>query len=226
MTDPGTLPPADTIRQTAIEVLEREVFQHSALRLEMEGELRLGLSGYLEQAVAWFRPLWDAVAYVFSFSHILGYALLLVVALVVLVLLVRIGFALIRLLWAPRTRGVRGAPFRLPSSLDPRDWEARALQAVDAGDRIRALRCLLRAGILRLQEVSGWRYRPGLTNREIRFRFRSTPVAAPLGVLVRLLDAKWYGGQTCTADEYSEGAHAYQTLCAEVRRLRTHASKP
>lgn len=97
---------------------------------------------------------------------------------------------------------------------EPALWERRASEAHSRGDRVYALRCLLMAGLVRLESGQKKRLRRGATNREILRKYRQSAAFEPLKLMVDLVDVKWYGGAACEAADYDAGAKAYAQLRA------------
>jgi len=95
---------------------------------------------------------------------------------------------------------------------EPGLWERRASEAHARGDRVYALRCLLMAGLVRLESGQKKRLRRGATNREILRKYRNSAAFEPLKLMVDLVDIKWYGGAACEAADYDAGAQAYARL--------------
>lgn len=95
---------------------------------------------------------------------------------------------------------------------EPALWERRASEAHARGDRVYALRCLLMAGLVRLEAGQKKRLRRGATNREILRKYRNSAAFEPLKLMVDLVDVKWYGGAACEAADYDAGAQAYARL--------------
>lgn len=93
--------------------------------------------------------------------------------------------------------------------------ESRAESEAARGDYRAALRYLVLATILDLQERGLLDLRPGLTNREYLrdLRRQAEQLRSPLAELVDAFDRVWYGHQEVSAEEYAR----YEALAREAR---------
>lgn len=94
---------------------------------------------------------------------------------------------------------------------DPAYFEQLAREAAEENDFITAIRLLFRAAVLRIELSEKNTHRPGVTNRELLKRFRSTPrLFDRLKLFVDMIDRKWYGDEACTRLDFEicESAHA------------------
>ena len=90
-------------------------------------------------------------------------------------------------------------------------WERRAMLAAEAGDYVLALRCLLKAAIIRLEEQGRRWFKKAYTNREYLRRYLHTPAHGNLKIIVDTADA-WYGGKPCNESDYHKARQAYLQL--------------
>lgn len=103
------------------------------------------------------------------------------------------------------------------------DLEQFAVEAGRAGDHIAAIRFLFRASVVRLEQSSKQRHRPGATNRELLKRFSQWPeVATSIRYFVDVIDRKWYGDEFCTEADYARSQSEYESVCGFLRE-RGHA---
>jgi hypothetical protein len=96
--------------------------------------------------------------------------------------------------------------------------EQLAERASLAGDYIGGVRLLFRAALRRIELFEHKKLRPGITNRELLRRYRTSPLAAPLARFVETIDLKWYGSLPCERADY-------EACEIEHDRIRQHASQ-
>ncbi len=92
------------------------------------------------------------------------------------------------------------------------DVQRQADEAKEEGDYVLAIRLLSRAILLRIHEVSGKAQKLGMTNRDYLRLFKNTPVFDQLRKLIRMIDLKWYGDQSCSVEDYEVCRHAYEDV--------------
>jgi uncharacterized protein DUF4129 len=79
--------------------------------------------------------------------------------------------------------------------------------------------------LLRLETREKRRFRVGTTNREHLRRYRNSPIADPLRLLVDTLDLKWYGDAPCQPEDYATCREAHAQIRQFARRTAdVHAS--
>ncbi len=168
------------------------------------------LEWLLEQlagALKWMYDLTQGLPEVLRWLVVGGLTLLLVVL-------------VIHILWTFQ-RALSGAHLRLPDAnlalegerkLSPDELEAQADQAATEGDLIGAIRLLLRASLLRLEQREKRPFRRGMTNRQHLARVRRTPFFDPLQILVRTIEMKWFGDENCDASDYDACRQAHGSL--------------
>jgi len=144
-------------------------------------------------------------------------------------LLLLLGLLLLHIAYALRKAFTRADSATVASRIneaeadEPALWERRASEAQARGDRVYALRCLLMAGLVRLESGQKKRLRRGATNREILRRYKNSPAFEPLKLMVDLVDLKWYGGAPCEAADFDTGAQAYSRLRAAATLIQPAA---
>jgi len=99
---------------------------------------------------------------------------------------------------------------------DPRDLEREAEAAVAKEDYIGAVRLLFRATLRRLELFEKKKFRPGITNRELLSRYRSSPVAESLSRFVNTIDFKWYGQMPCGQADYLSCQDEHGRICRYI----------
>jgi hypothetical protein len=210
----AALPGPDEIRRKAAEVLARPEYQAdpSSDDASTTQQLLLRVLRGLFEAFTW---LAESLGFLPAFLRYPAAALL---VLLLVALVVRIITMLRRATELP-TRGARVRD-RQHHGQSPEELEALARQEFDRGRVIEAVRLLLRAGLLRLEQNEKRPYRPGTTNRELLRRYRASPLFEPLQTLVDTIDLKWYGDQPAAPDDYRS------CLDAEVRLREVLAARP
>jgi hypothetical protein len=96
----------------------------------------------------------------------------------------------------------------------PEDVEALVRQVAADGDWIGAVRLLLVAALLRLEQREERPFRRGMTNRQHLKRYRNSQVFEPLQTLVRTIELKWFGDEVCEQVDYDACRQAHGTLCS------------
>ncbi len=95
----------------------------------------------------------------------------------------------------------------------PEEVEILAQQIAADGDLIGAVRLLLVATLLRLEQREERPFRRGMTNRQHLRRYRNSNVFEPLQTLVRTIELKWFGDEVCEQTDYETCRRAHGTLC-------------
>lgn len=190
-------PPADAIRQRASEILTRPYYDLSESSSTDEGEPFL------------FKVI-RAIAKPFRwlFDHMQGlpeFARWMIVIAVVLVCL----YGLVKIIQY-FVKGLRGATTSFGRvaengrrETDPDELERHAETARAKGDYIGGVRLLFRAALRRIELFEKKKLRPGITNRELLRRYRTSPLAGPLARFVETIDLKWYGNVPCEQADYT-----------------------
>lgn len=105
----------------------------------------------------------------------------------------------------------------------PETWEKRANEALESGDYLDAVRSILTATLLRLEQARMGKLRRGATNREYLRRYRTSPVFLPLREIVEITDSRWYGGVDCTRADVEACLEAHQQVRASLVSGDAHA---
>lgn len=205
----ATLPDAESIRQTAGEVLAKDEYDL--------GRVTDREPGIIWEFLSW---IWEKIV---AFSHLmqgfpapLRWLLYLVLTALLVLLVWHIGYTLSRGL---RVRDRAPRATQRGRSRDPRELERLAEEAFGRNDYVEAVRLLFRAAILRLENAEQRPNRPGLTNRELLRRYRATPVHSSLRQFVDVLDLAWYGGHECRLADYQACREAHAVVRAQARRV-------
>ena len=211
----NAVPPAETIRDTAREVVARPEFEidaSSSLPFDL-----LAWINWLAQKV--FGPFQRFAEYIFDISPLLGWLMVLGLVLIVIALLTHIVYtfrtALARR--AETSAGLGGSRRRI---VDPTRLEADAAAAAGRGDFIGAVRLVFRACLARLEAAEERALRLGLTNRELLRRYQNAPLAGALKTFVETIDAKWYGHALCEAEDYEACLQAQKVVKQYVATMR------
>jgi hypothetical protein len=215
MQTPGNqsaVPPADTIRETAREVISRPYY-------ELGLEPRRDNTAFLRQLIEWlvkpFRWLYDSME---GWPEFIRWVIVVGSLLVCAALITHIIYSFVTAIRGPVTRR-RTSYVGAEREMDPADLERDAEQAGKRGDYIGAIRLLFRAALRRMELAEKKKLRPGSTNREILRRYRSTPVFQSLERFVETIDQKWYGAGAC-------GEQDYLACHGEAARIRAYAEEP
>ncbi len=217
--NPATFPPPERIRELAGEVLARPYYRLDTDRPEPPS----WLGDFFRTIIDWLEPVAEAIGGLFAVSEVVGWIVIILLFALMLGLIAHIIYSFLSL----GRRIERGAvlPRDAEKVLDPEVWEQRAQAAIAAGDPLGAVRALLRASMLRLDRASRRPMRRGATNREWLGRFRSSPVHDPLRVLASTVEAKWYGHEPCTVDDYASCAAAHARIVELIPLLeQAHAA--
>src|SRR6476660_6479369 len=159
----STLPPPQTIRETAKEVVARPYFHLDSPNAGDTTPLILRILRWLMKPFEW---LFD------SLEGLPEAVRWLIVILCVVICVALIAHIIYTLLAAVRGPLYRKNHFQLPETkdADPRDFERRAELALSHEDYIGAIRLLFRATLRRLELFEKKKFRPGITNRELLTR--------------------------------------------------------
>jgi hypothetical protein len=217
---PFPLPPPETIRQTAAEIVSRPEYELDRVGPDF-GPLLERIGELLRRIL---RPAGRALGALFDISPVLGWTVSIALALLAVALIAHIVYTFVR---AMRSRRLGAPTFTAVDELEtqPQGWERRAREALERSDYIGAVRCLFRACLLRLELAHQRTLRRGATNREYLHRFRDTAAHDPMALFVETIDMKWYGGGACTEGDYRACSEAH----AQIRRFaeeiaRAHGS--
>jgi len=157
------------------------------------------------------RPLDAFFDHLYETSPFLYYILLALLTLLAVGLLVHIALVVMRV--ARRRRFTPTyTPAEDPRRHTPEYWEGEADTAVAGGDYLTAIRYLLHATLLRLEQRHKGTLRRAATHREYLRRFRATPVHDSLREMVDTVEARWFGQVPCTAEDYQRCRSAHASL--------------
>jgi hypothetical protein len=205
----ATLPPPDTIRSTANEILSRPYYDLGA------GPPRNPSPPFWLEFLEWilepFRWLFDSME---GLPDVVRWIVVILSAVLCVALVAHIIYTLIRAVRGPADRHL-GAYQSAARVIDPAELEQDAEQAGARGDYIGAIRLLFRATLRRIELAEKKNFQPGFTNRELLRRYQATPLGEPIRRLVEVIDMKWYGDLACEPSDY--------TACrSEHVRIRQH----
>ena len=202
LTQPAPLPPPEVIRKTAEEILQRPDYS-----LQPGADLSF-IKRFIESIIKAWKHAFDSL---YAVSPLLAWTTFILLSLLALGLMLHVLYT-IRMALQGRRRVLTIGEIEEEVPEQPAVWEQKAQQAAAQADYIVAVRCLLRAGLLRLETAQKKTVQRGRTNREYLRRFRDTPAFEPLRSLVEVVDHKWYGGGACTPEDYRAGTQAYAQI--------------
>jgi hypothetical protein len=208
---PASVPDPHTIRQTAEEVLSDPEYQLTPRPDQLLDE------SLWEQFQDWLRGWWEKIEDLMPAPEGWQRPAALVAAGILLAVAGYFGARALRRRMRPE------APLSTPQidpALPPDELQHRAEEAGARQEYAGAVRLLLRASILRLEAAEQRINRPGITNRELLRRYRSTPVHDPLARLVETVDLAWYGERECTALDFQLCREACETVRSLARPRR------
>ena len=214
------LPDPDVIRRTAEEGVARPDYQLEAVRAS--GPTLLDV---LLRVLWWLLgPIRALFGVLSDISPVLAWLVIIALVLVLVALVAHIAYTFKVALERRRTSRRFEAGSGL-ESIDPATLERQAEEEVAGRNYIAAVRLLFRACLLRLHQTEKRTFRMGLTNREHLHRYRSTRVFDALKLFVGTIDAKWYGGGVCLAEDYEACRGAHDRIRGTIKE-RTHAHSP
>jgi hypothetical protein len=210
----AALPPAESIRDKAAEVVSREYYEIEVAPPSSGPPLLFVIIEWLLTPFIWLFEALEGMPDFLRWIIVVGLALL------CLGLIIHIIYSFVVAIRGPSRRS--RAAFKLGESRDvpPEDLECEAERARSAGDYIGAIRLLLRAALRRIEVAEDRKFRPGLTNRELLRRYRSSPIFPALERMIETIDLKWYGGQTCLAQDYVACQAEHERIRQAVERVR------
>jgi hypothetical protein len=208
------LPDPETIRPTAEAVLRRPDYH-----LGPQSDLGPVLLKWFLRLLRWvakpFQWLLDALE---GLPGWLRWPIVVGLVVLLTLLVVHIGYTIVRAISGPRKK--QGIPAGVrPARSDPAALERQAGEAASRGDFITAIRLLFLACLLRLERPETRTARAGATNREHLRRHRDSPVFEPLKVFVETIETGWYGRGAC-------GAGDFEACSAAYARIRDFAQQP
>lgn len=209
-----TLPADETIRQLAKAILESPDYQTNSVDYSL-------LDRFFNLLIWLFRPLKNFFDGLAAISPVLAWLIIIGLVLLLLLLIWHICYTFTQAIKRRFTE-----PTGLPRTAVVKEtaimWEEKAASAVSLGEHTLALRCLLKASFIQLENTQKRPFRRGITNRECLRLFRNTGVCEPLQNLVDMVDMKWYGNMTCSAADYCLATDSYNELSLAASEL-SHA---
>jgi hypothetical protein len=208
------LPPPNSIRDASRQVLDRPYFDLDSRR-SPDGE------PFLLQFLRWlFTPfIWlydqmesvpDALRWV-----IVGICVLLCVALIA-----HIAYTLLKAIQGPSARRRMAFNSTTKREVEPREFEEQAELAQKNHDYIGAVRLLFRGALRRIELYEKKKFRPGITNRELLRRYRSTPLADSMMRFVNTIEFKWYGQSPCEQTDFIACRNEHGRICQYIRESK------
>jgi hypothetical protein len=207
------LPPPASIREAAREVISRPYYKLDSSTSEDATPLLLQLIRWILKPFQWLfdqmEGLPDAVRWI-----VVIFCVVLCVALIGHIL-----YTLIKAVGNPvaRRRISLADPTR---EIGPDEFEQQAALAETNRDYIAAVRLLFRAALRRLEIFEKKKFRPGITNRELVRRYRSTPLADSLVQFVNPIDLKWYGQLPCEQTDFIACRNEHGRICEYIRESK------
>ena len=193
-------PAADTIRQTAREILLRDAYQH-----DEQGWFRFDLSWLWE----WLRLPFEALGNMME--GLPPWVSWVIIALLVLTVVALLAHVIYSFYAAIRVR----EDFSFIKEKKPPDPTAlihEAERLAQKANFVDASRRLYRAALILLENTREGRMRVGLTNREYLQTFQSGWVIENLRVFVELIDWKWYRNRSFDAQDYQRCYQAFRSI--------------
>lgn len=215
LTETGSELTNDAIRQKAAEIVARSDYQ-------LEQGLDENSRSLLMTALSWIMK-----PFIWLFQSMEG--LPTAIKMFVIVVLVIILVALIAHIVYSIVSAVRGTR-RIAKNhsairdrpLNPIELEKSATAAAEQGHHIEAIRLLLKAALVRIEQAEEKKFRAGITNREILKRYKASSLADPLARIIELVDRKWYGTEQCEQIDFDVCISEHQNICQSILR-RQHA---
>jgi len=207
------LPPPASIREAAREVISRPYYKLDSSTSEDSTPLILEIIRWILRPFQWLfdqmEGLPDAVRWI-----VVAFCVVLCAALIAHIL-----YTLLKALGAPSAR--RRISLTDPArEIAPDEFERQATLAETDRDYIGAVRLLFRAALRRLEIFEKRKFRPGITNRELLGRYRSTPLAESLVRFVNTIDLKWYGQVPCEQTDYIACRNEHGRICQYIRESK------
>jgi len=211
------LPGPAEIRRKAVEVLARPEYRNGSPEEEnATQQVLLSALRAVRDAYNWIVGLTESVpAYV-------RYPVAAALVVVLILVFVHIIYTLRQATQLP-AQGSRLRE-RQGRRQSPDELVTLARQEFEQGRIVEAARLLLRAGLRRLEQAEKRPHRPGMTNRELLLRYRSSPVFEPLRTLVSTIDRKWYGDEPAVSEDYRSCLDAEQRLQAVLAARASRAA--
>jgi hypothetical protein len=206
----STLPPAESIRDTAQEVVSRPYFELDSSLGPQGPPLFLEIIRWILRPFFW---LFDRLE---GLPEFLRWLIVILCIVLCVALIAHIIYTLIKAIGGPTAN----RPLQLDSTsreIDPSEIERDAERVGAQGDYIGAVRLLFRAALRRLEVFEEKKFRPGITNRELVRRYRATPLAESLTRFVNTIELKWYGQLPCEQGDYVTCRNEHGRICDYIR---------
>ena len=209
------LPAANEIRDTA-----QQVLQSSEYKLEQKSNPFEPVMGKLFEALAWL--LNRFIEFVDSFEGIPFFLRWFIVVVLILVLCLLVGHIVYTLIAAAR-------PVKIPVGsldqnqrrvLDPQEFENEAELLAQQGKLIEAIRCLLKASLLRIESAFERPFRNATTNGQFIKKYKKLPILESVQILVEQIDNSWYGELPCEEDDYSRCLTSHRSILSYLKEAR------
>ena len=210
------LPPPDAIRDKIAEVLARPDYHVEPVAAEESYEwlkLLFRIIEWILTPFRWLMELTEGLPALLRWTIVVGLVVILVLV------IAHIVYTIVMAVRGPR-RNPSLPALDERATQDPDLLERQAEEAAACGEWVDAIRLLFRAALLRLEAREKRRFRVGTTNREHLRRYRNSPIANPLRLLVDTLDLKWYGDAPCQPDDYATCHQAH----AQIRQFATRTA--
>jgi hypothetical protein len=204
------MPPAESIRTAAREVVGRPYFDLDSSRHEGGTPILLELLRWILRPFFW---LFDQLE---GLPEFLRWLIVILCVILCVALIAHIAYTLVRAIGDPTSR----RRLQLDSTsreVDPDEIERDAQLVGSQGDYIGAVRLLFRAALRRLEIFEKKKFRPGITNREVVRRYRATPLAESLARFVNTIELKWYGQLPCEQADYLTCRDEHGRICEYIR---------
>lgn len=190
-----TLPPADTIRQTAAEIVARPDYELDGSAPTVDTSLMMELIRWILAPFEW---LFDSMEGV---PDSIRWVIVIFCVVLCIALVAHMIYSFVVAIRGPVAR--QGRVYLSASrEIDPAELEEQAELAGAAGDYIGGVRLLFRAALRRIEMAEKKKLRPGFTNRELLRRYRSSPLSESLQRFVEVIELKWYGNLPCERADY------------------------
>jgi hypothetical protein len=200
------------IRQTTHQVL-----QHPDYDLQSLEGMRIAWDWLADL----LQPIFNFLDGLYGLSPVLFYAFVTVLVLVLAALVAHIVYSF-KTAMRRKTQAAHYLEAEDAAGTRPETWEHRAQLALDAGEYLEAVRFILTATLLRLEQSRKGKLRRGATNREYLRRYQASPAYAPLSQIVEITDSRWYGGADCTRADVETCLHAHQQVQASLATGQAH----
>lgn len=205
----------EAIRQKAAEVVARSDYQLEQGLDETSRSLLMIAISWIIKPFIWLFDSMDGLPTVVK---------MIVIVVLVLILVGLIAHIIYSILSAIRgaKRIAGGSSTNRDRPLDPVELEELATAAAHETRYVEAIRLLLKAALVRIEQAEEKKFRAGITNREILKRYRTSSLEAPLARIIDLVDRKWYGTEQCEQTDFDACVSQHRSICETILR-RNHA---